>query len=92
MPSAVEIFPAWQIAGSQVVLVGAHISRQSARNGPEAPSVQCTKQCGMGHQARDAPIAIQEWVDPEQSVVRGCRSDDDFGLAKAVIGLLKLIK
>jgi hypothetical protein len=42
----------------------------------------------MGHQSRHAPIAIEEWMHPQQAVV-GRRRDDRLGLPQVSVDLLE---
>jgi hypothetical protein len=48
-------------------LVGRDVARQTPRDGPDAAGVQRLQQHGVGQQARDATVAVEERVDPQGS-------------------------
>jgi hypothetical protein len=46
----------------------------------------------MRHEARNAAIAVKEWVHPQQAVVRRRRCDDGFCLSEVTVSFLKAFK
>ena len=76
MASAVEVVAASLIACRQMSLVSLDVACEPAGDGPDRSSVQRVKQGGVREKSGDATIPINEWVDPEEAVVRGRRCHD----------------
>ena len=89
VPTPVEVIPARLVAVGQQLLVLIRAAGEPPRDRPDGAGVQNIEQHRVGHKPRDAPVAIQERVNPEQPVMRRRRREDRIGLAKIAIDALE---
>lgn len=75
-----------------MALVAVDLAGQSPRHGPDGTSVERLQQDGMGHQARDPFVAVEERMDLEQAVMRCGRCDDGGAFAKLAVDGLEALQ
>ena len=65
MATAIEVVAPPLIAIAEVFFVFANVSGQPASNRPDAASIERFSKHRIGHQSRDAAIAVHERVYPQ---------------------------
>lgn len=74
-PASPERAPAFEIvtpglvAGDKVPLVGFDLAGEPACHRPDGTCIECIQQDRMGHQAGNPPVAVDEWVYPQQAIM-----------------------
>jgi hypothetical protein len=69
--AAVKIVAALRVAGREVSLVRLRAVRESAGDRPEPARVERVAQHGVGHETRDAAVAVEKRMYPEEAMVGG---------------------
>ena len=89
MEQPVEIVTSGLVAGDKVPLVGLDLAGEPACHGPGGACIERIQQDRMGHQAGDTPVAVDEWVYPQQAMMGVGRGEDRIGGSQAMVGRLE---
>ena len=74
--ASIQIIAPLQITIRQQLLVLIHPSRQSTRDGPYAAGIELRQPVRMRHQPRHTAVAIEERMDPHQTMMH-CRRGEN---------------
>jgi hypothetical protein len=69
-----------------------HVAGEPTRNGPHGPRVEQIEELCVGHEARDAAVAVQERVRPQPAMMRRGCGENAFGLTEPAIDKRKAIQ
>ena len=69
-----------------------HVAGEAARDRPDRAGVEEIEQNRVRHQPRDAAVAVEERVNPQQAVMRRRRREDRVGPAEAAIDFLEALQ
>ena len=70
---AIEIIAPRLVALGQMPFVRIDIAREAACDGPDGAGIEHIQQCRVRHEAGDAAVAVEEGMNPRETVMRGVR-------------------
>ena len=90
--SSVEVVAPRRIAGHELALVGVLVAGETSGDRPDAACIQALQQHRVGHQPRNAAVAVQERVNPEKAMVGGGGGQNAVRPAQPGVGRLEALQ
>lgn len=75
-----------------MLLVESLVPGEPARRGPDPARVERVEQHRVRHETRDPSVTVEEWMDPEQAMMRRGRGDDGVGLPESPVRALEMVE
>src|SRR4051794_35398601 len=73
-------------------LIGIDIAGKPARNRPDGPGIERLQQRRVRHESGYAAVAVEEGMNPGETMMRGGGREDSVGLAEAPIAFLEALE